>query len=92
MDFVIFVGRSGKELNGLNGAIDSATVDFSRGALQLVVSEAERAVTDEQEPGRNIAPLCEKTQTYWNYTTIHHSIHYSYISVYMILHSTINDS
>eukprot|EP00434_Breviolum_minutum_P016925 symbB.v1.2.014933.t4/scaffold1103.1/size137753/9 len=29
----------GKELNGLNGAIDSATVDFSRGALQLVASK-----------------------------------------------------
>ena len=68
VDFVIFVGRSGKELNGLNGAIDSATVDFSRGALQLVVSETERAVMDEQEPWRNIAPL-RKAQTYWNYTT-----------------------
>jgi hypothetical protein len=36
-------------LNGLNSAIDSATVDFSRGAFQLVVSETERAAKDEQE-------------------------------------------
>ena len=33
----------------LNSAIDSATVDFSRGAFQLVVSETERAAKDEQE-------------------------------------------
>lgn len=33
----------------MNGAIDSATVDFSRGALQLIVSETERAVKDEQD-------------------------------------------
>lgn len=41
--------HQGQELNGLNSAIDSATVDFSRGAFQLVVSETERAAKDEQE-------------------------------------------
>jgi len=79
VDFVIFVGRSGKELNGLNGAIDSATVDFSRGALQLVVSETERAVTDEQEPWRNIAPLRKLKPT--GTIQLHYDI-YLYIVIY----------
>ena len=41
--------HQGQELNGLNSAIDSATVDFSQGALQLVVSETERAAKDQQD-------------------------------------------
>lgn len=44
----------GQELNGLNSAIDSATVDFSRGAFQLVVSETERAAKDEQDLAWNL--------------------------------------
>ena len=41
--------HQGQELNALNSAIDSATVDFSQGAFQLVVSETERAAKDEQD-------------------------------------------
>ena len=55
--------HQGQELNGLNSAIDSATVDFSRGAFQLVVSETERAAKDEQE--RNMANMGGFHQKTW---------------------------
>ena len=44
-----FLHSLGNELNGLNGAIDAATVDFSGGALRLVVNEAERAGKAQQD-------------------------------------------
>ena len=64
-------------MNGLNSAIDSATVDFSRGAFQLVVSETERAAKDEQE--RAMRTLGDFTKKHGD---LYNGKSYIYIEIY----------